>query len=80
MNDMSNKLMVLPCKDFIGFRLIKIPDDYEEQEAFRKVTGIIARIEESKADFTWDDIICELEDVGFEQMDFVLGPLLEYKE
>ena len=77
---MSNKLMVLPCKDLNGVRLIKIPDDYEEQEAFRKVTGIVAQVEESKPGFTWDDIICELEDVGFEQMDFVLGPTLERKE
>ncbi len=74
---MSNKLMILPAKDPAAIRLIRVPQDYEEHEVFRHVTGIIARIEEDNPAYTWDDIQAELEDHGFEPMTFILGPELD---
>ncbi|MDH5424625.1 MAG: hypothetical protein OEY29_06525 [Gammaproteobacteria bacterium] len=74
---MSNKLMILPAKNYQSVRLIKIPDDYEEHELFRHVTGIISAVEEDNANYTWDDLSAVLEDHGFEIVDFLLGPALD---
>ena len=74
---MSKKYMVLPNVDFNKIRLISIPVDYQEQEAFRKVTGLIARIEEQNSDYSWEDIAIGLEEFGFEPVDFLLGPTIE---
>jgi len=74
---MSTKLMILPSSEFNKVRLISIPDDYEYHEAFRKVTGLIAKAEEDNPDYNWQDIANELEDYGFYQKDFQLGPVLD---
>ncbi|MDH5518015.1 MAG: hypothetical protein OEY36_09410 [Gammaproteobacteria bacterium] len=74
---MNNKLMVLPSRDYNAVRLVKVPDDYEEHELFRHVTGIISSVEEEKPDYEWDDVALALEDHGFEVIDFVLGPALD---
>jgi len=74
---MSNKLMILPAHDYNTVRLVKIPEDYEEHEVFRHVTGIIAEVEEANPDYTWDDVLTALEDRGFENMEFILGPALD---
>ncbi len=73
---MSNKLMILYANEPENIRLIQIPDDFEEHEAYRYVTGIIAKAEED-SEYTWDDILDLLEDKGFEPVDFVLGPSLD---
>jgi hypothetical protein len=68
--------MVLPASEAANIRLILIPDDFEQHEAFRYVTGLIAKAEENP-DYTWDDILDLLEERGFESVDFVLGPSLD---
>ena len=68
--------MVLPAKDTKDIRLLRIPDDFEEHEAFRYVTGIIAKAEEN-SDYDWDDILDLLEQKGFEFVEFILGPQLD---
>ena len=73
---MNNNLMVLPAKDSKNIRLLRIPDDFEEHEAYRYVTGLIAQAEES-SNYTWDDISDLLEQKGFESIEFTLGPLLD---
>lgn len=73
---MNNNLMILPAKDPKDIRLLRIPDDFEEHEVYRYVTGLIAKVEES-SDYTWDDISDELEQKGFEIVEFILGPLLD---
>jgi hypothetical protein len=73
---MSDNLMVLPANEAANIRLIQIPDDFEQHEAFRYVTGLIAKAEEN-SDYTWDDILDLLEERGFESVDFVLGPTLD---
>ena len=74
---MSDTLMILPANDPTAIRLVRVPDDFEEHEVFRHVTGIIASIEEENPAYTWDDIKNELEDHGFEPISFVLGPSLD---
>ena len=74
---MSETLMILPAKDATAIRLVRVPDDYEEHEVFRHVTGIIANVEEENSAYTWDDIRNELEDHGFEPVTFILGPELD---
>ncbi len=72
-----NNLMILPADVHTDIRLIKIPDDFEEHEAYRYVTGLIAKAEE-EADYDWDDILDLLEERGFESVEFLLGPSLDY--
>ncbi len=73
---MSNDLMILPANEPANVRLIRIPDDFEQHEAYRYVTGLIAKAEE-ESDYTWDDILDLLEERGFEAVEFVLGPSLD---
>ncbi len=73
---MNDKLMILPANKAADIRLIQIPDDFEQHEAFRYVTGLIARAEENP-DYSWDDISDLLEERGFESVGFVLGPSLD---
>ena len=73
---MSNNLMILPARKPANIRLIRIPDDFEEHEAYRHVTGVIAKAEENP-DYTWDDVLDLLEERGFEAVEFTLGPALD---
>lgn len=72
-----NNLMILPADEHEDIRLIKIPDDFEEHEAYRYVTGIIAKAEE-ESDYSWEDILDLLEERGFESVEFAIGPSLDY--
>ena len=73
---MNKNLMVLPANDPKGIRLLQVPSDFEEHEAYRYVTGLIAKAEE-ESDYTWDDILDLLEQKGFEEVEFILGPVLD---
>ena len=73
---MSNNLMVLYANQPENIRLIQIPEDFEQHEAYRYVTGIIAKAEE-EPDYNWEDILELLEDRGFESVEFILGPALD---
>ena len=73
---MTNKLMILPSKDSAKIRILKMPDDYEEHEVYRHVTGVIANVEEMIPDYDWEDILEQLEDHGFTEVEFLLGPEL----
>ena len=73
---MNNKLMILPANKMFDIRLIQIPDDFEQHEAYRYVTGIIAKVEED-SESKRDDILELLEDRGFEPIEFILGPSLD---
>jgi len=74
---MSTRLMVLPAHDYNAVRLVKIPDDFEEHEVYRHVTGIISQVEEENKDYQWEDVVMALEDHGFEPVEFILGPALD---
>ena len=73
---MDSNLMILPANETENIRLIKIPDDFEQHEAYRYVTGLIAKVEE-ESDYDWDDVLDLLEQRGFESIDFILGPSLD---
>ena len=73
---MPDNLMILPSEKPENIRLVKIPDDFEEHEVFRYVTGLIAEAEEND-EYNWEDISDMLEQKGFEIVDFVLGPQLD---
>ena len=73
---MNKHLMVLPAKDSKNIRVLRIPDDFEEHEVYRYVTGLISEVEEGSG-YSWDDISDALEEKGFETVDFVLGPALD---
>ena len=53
---MSDNLMILPATEPAKIRLIRIPTDFKEQEAYRYVTGLIAKVEEEDPGYSWDDI------------------------
>jgi len=71
---MTDKLMILPSNNNEKTKLLRIPEDYEEHEVYRLATGIIASIEERIPDYDWDDILEALEDAGFSEVPFALGP------
>lgn len=73
---MNDNLMILPASDPAKIRLIQIPEDFEQHEAFRYVTGLIAKVEE-QPEYALDDILDLLEERGFETVEFVLGPSLD---
>ncbi len=73
---MDTKLMILPARNSKAIRLVRIPADFEAQEVFRRVVGLISEVEEQTPDHNWDDIAGILEDNGFELIDFILGPEL----
>lgn len=73
---MNKTLMILPAADPKNIRVLRIPGDFEEHEAYRYVTGLIAKAEEN-ADYSWDDISDLLEQKDFEVVDFILGPQLD---
>ena len=73
---MSTSLMILPAGDNNSIRLVRLPEDFEEHEAYRHVTALIATIEEQQPDCSSDDILASLEDHGFDPVDFILGPAL----
>lgn len=68
--------MILPANEPEDIRLIRVPDDIEEHEAYRYVTGLIAEVEEG-SEYSWEDISELLEDRGFELVEFTLGPSLD---
>ena len=74
---MKNNLMILPAKDAKAIRMIRIPQDFEEHEAYRRVTSLIASVEENNPNYDWTEIADLLEDNGFEQVQFILGPGLD---
>ena len=73
---MASRLMVLPSKEFGKIRLITIPEDVAEQEAFQHATGVIAGVEE-KSGYSMEDIEDALEDNGFQLVECTLGPEID---
>ncbi|MBD3610426.1 MAG: hypothetical protein HUJ30_07730 [Gammaproteobacteria bacterium] len=73
---MNKRLMLLPCNKFGQPILVIIPEDYGKEEAFRFVTGVIAEVEEFQGDFDRDTVIDALEDHGFSNVDYEVGPEL----
>lgn len=74
---MPTRLMILPARESTAIRLVRIPEELEQHEAYRHVTGLIASVEEQNPDCDWEDVAHLLEDHGFEPVDFILGPALD---
>jgi hypothetical protein len=74
---MGEKLLILPSGEFGKIRLVRVPADLDEHEAYRNATGVIASVEEANPEHTLEDIEDALEDKGFEVMDYILGPELD---
>lgn len=74
---MSERLMILPSSDPERIHLLRVPEDFESHEAFRHVTGIIAEVEAEKPGYRWEDLRDALEDQGFGEVKFILGPFLD---
>jgi hypothetical protein len=74
---MQQRLMILPSRDSTAIRLVRVPEELEQHEAFRHVTGLIASVEEQNPDYNSEDIAHLLEDHGFAPVDFILGPSLD---
>ncbi len=71
---MATKVMVLSSDASEDIRVIKVPQEYEDHEAYRHVVGLIARVQEENADAGWEEINEILEEHGFTPVHFVLGP------
>ncbi len=73
---MSADLMLLPSSNFANICLVRIPEDFEEHEAYRYATGVIANVEEQGTHCSREDVRDALEERGFETVAFLLGPEL----
>ena len=74
---MDDRRMLLPCRQFDRPVLVNIPEDFGEEEAFRHVTGVIAGVEEDNpGNYSREDIIDALEEHGFTEVEYELGPEL----
>ena len=69
-----SRFMLLPSQDAEKVRLLSIPEDMEEHEAFRCATGVIAQAQEDQPGLDWDDLSDALEEFGFLNVEFILGP------
>ena len=58
---MQPRLMILPSRESTAIRLVRVPEELEQHEAFRHVTGLIASVEEQNPDYDWEDIAHLLE-------------------
>ncbi len=74
---MNTSMMLLPAKNIEDMRLVSIPDDFDQRDALRHATALIASIEEDNPDYAWDDIAMALEDHGFMVQEFMIGPELD---
>lgn len=74
---MADHYMVLPATDFSKIRVVKVPDDISERDALRHATALIASIQEDDPDSIWEDILPVLEDNGYFEVAFSLGPELD---
>ncbi|MDH5184048.1 MAG: hypothetical protein OEX12_09185 [Gammaproteobacteria bacterium] len=75
---MEERLMLLPCRKFDHPVLVVIPEDFGEEEAFRRVTGLIAEVEEESPDtYSREDILDALEAQGFVEVEYQLGPEMD---
>ena len=70
-------MMLLPAKNIDDMKLVSIPDDFDQRDALRHATALIASIEEDDPDYNWEDIAAALEDHGFESQEFMIGPELD---
>ncbi|MEJ2528569.1 MAG: hypothetical protein P8Z39_00430 [Gammaproteobacteria bacterium] len=73
---MSDRLLLLPSAEYGKIRLVRVPNDVDDHEAFRNVTGIVASLEEGKPECSLEDIEDALEEHGFQLVNFLLGPEL----
>jgi hypothetical protein len=74
---MSQTYMVLPARRHSDIHVVTVPADFEPQEAFRHVTGIIAAVEETEPDYAWEDVAEALEANGFVPINAIVGPELD---
>lgn len=74
---MPDRLMLLPAHDFERIRLVRIPDDFSERDAVRRVTALIAEAQEELKEWRWEEIAATLEDHGFDTVEFTPGPALD---
>ncbi len=72
---MSDKLIYLPASTPARCRVLQMPNDMEAHEAFRNITGIIARLEEL-GESDPDELDDAFESNGFKVMDLAIGPEL----
>lgn len=75
---MSDRLMLLPSLVHEDSILVRIPEDFGDEEVFRTVTGLVAQVEEEYPEtYSRQDIVDILEDHGFESVSFIAGPELD---
>ena len=73
---MGVRIMVLPAAEAAQIRVVSIPEDVEEHEAYRHVTGVISEVEERNPGCSWEEIEDALDEHGYQVQAFVLGPNL----
>lgn len=74
---MTDRLMILPSKDPGRVRLVTIPTDISPHEAYRYITGLVSEVPREDEERWLEAVMDTLEDKGFGQVSFLLGPSLD---
>jgi len=75
--NMTDRLMILPSKDPGRVRLVTIPTDISPHEAYRYITGLVSEVPREDEERWLEAVMDTLEDKGFGQVPFLLGPSLD---
>ncbi len=73
---MQDKFILLPAVHADQARLLKIPQEISEMDAYRRVTSLIAAHQERTAQPAIQDMIDSLADEGFVEVPLIIGPHL----
>lgn len=71
---MSETFMLLPGRTPVEARVVRLPHDLEEQEAYRRVAGIMAELRRSNAGYSKEDLPEALAEHGFSPVELIVGP------
>ena len=66
--------MLLPGKTPAESRVLRLPHDLDEQEAYRQVTAIVAGLRAARHDHSMEDVLEALAEHGFTPVELVVGP------
>jgi len=71
---MQDKFILLPAQRSEDARLLRIPSDVLERDAFRLVTALAAELEEDSGKDKMRELLERLTEKGFTEAHLVVGP------
>lgn len=73
---MSETFMLLPGRTPAESRVVRLPHDLDEREAYRRVAGFLRALKETDPEHAAEDALEALAEHGFSPVELVVGPAL----